>query len=45
MRVGDHQAHPGQAAVDEAGEELAPEHLVLRVADIDTEHFTVPGGA
>ena len=33
--VGDHQLDAGQAAVDEAGEELAPERLVLRVADID----------
>ena len=42
--VGDHQPHAGQAAVGELGEELAPERLVLRVADVDTEDFTMPVG-
>ena len=43
--VGDHQAHTAEAAVDEAGEELAPERFVLRVADVDTEHLTMAVGA
>ena len=44
MGVGDHEPHAGQAAIGEAGEELTPERLVLRVADIDTEHLTMPIG-
>jgi hypothetical protein len=39
--VGDHQLDAGDAAVGEVGEELSSEHVVLRVADIDTEHFAV----
>ncbi len=39
--VGDHQADAGEAAVGEVGEELAPERLVLGVADIEPEHLTV----
>ena len=47
--VGGHQAHTAQPAVDQPGQELAPERLVLRVADVDTEDFamavgTQPGG-
>lgn len=45
MGVGDHEFHSAQTALDEIAEELAPEHLVLRVADIDTEHLAVAVGS
>ena len=32
MLVGDHQLHPGQATLFQAGHEALPEHLVLAVA-------------
>jgi hypothetical protein len=33
--VGDHQLDPGQATLLQVGEEAAPEHLVLGVADVE----------
>lgn len=42
MRIGDHQTHAGKAAIDQAGQELAPERLVLRVANVDAEYLAVP---
>ena len=35
--VGDDQPHPGQAALLRRGQEAAPEHLVLAVADVEAE--------
>ena len=35
--VGDDQPHPGQAALLQRGQEAAPEHLVLAVADVEAE--------
>ena len=47
MLVGDHQAHPGQAALLQPGQEAPPEHLVLAVADVQAEDLpaTVGGDA
>jgi hypothetical protein len=42
MCIGDHEADPGEATLDQVGEELAPERLVLRVADVGTKELTVP---
>lgn len=37
VRVGDHQAHPGQAACFERAQELRPERLVFAVTDVEAE--------
>ena len=42
--VGDDQLDPVQAALLEGGEEPAPEHLVLAVADVQTEDLPLTGG-
>ncbi len=42
MAVGDHQPHPGEAALCKGGEELAPAALGLAVAQLGTEPLTVP---
>ena len=42
VRVGDDETHTGQAAVGQRCEELAPERLVLGVADIEAEDLTMP---
>jgi hypothetical protein len=47
--IGDDQPHPDQAAAFERGEEAAPEHLVLAVADVEAEDLAAavggdPGG-
>ena len=45
VRVGHDEADTVEAAVGEAGEELAPERLVLRVANVEAEDLTMPVGA
>jgi hypothetical protein len=45
VSVGDDEAETGETGVVESGEELAPERLVLRVADVDTERLAVAGSA
>ena len=42
VRVADDEAHTGESAVGEAGEELAPERFVLAVADIEAEDLAMP---
>ena len=42
--VGDDQAHTAQVAVLQRPQEASPEHLVLAVTDVDTEHFALAGG-
>ena len=47
--VGDHQPHPGQPAALQAVRNAAPEHLVLAVADVESEDLPAavggdPGG-
>ena len=42
VRVGHDEAHTGQTAVVQAGEELAPERLVLGVADIEPDDLAMP---
>ena len=49
MGVGGHEFHPGESAGVELAEELGPERFVLRVTDVDAEHFSAavvaqPGG-
>jgi hypothetical protein len=42
--VGDDEPNPGQAASFERGEEAAPEHLVLAVADVEAEDLAATVG-
>ena len=42
--VGDHQPHPAESALLQAGEEGPPEHLVLAVADVETEDLAAAVG-
>ena len=41
--VADRQAHPGQAALAKASEELDPERSGLDLADVDADHLAHPG--
>jgi len=41
--IGDDEFHAAEAALAQALEEAAPEHLVLGVADVDAEHLTFTG--
>src|SRR4029077_7992909 len=43
MRVGDDELHPGQAALDQATEEAAPERFRLGLADIEADHLAIAG--
>ena len=45
VRIRDDEADAVQAAVDQAAEELGPEGLVLRVANVHAEDFAVAVGA
>jgi hypothetical protein len=42
VRVRDDESDTGESAVVECGEELAPERLVLGVADIEPEELAMP---
>jgi len=42
--VGDDQPDPGQAALLAGAQEPAPEHLDLRIPDVETEHLPPAGG-
>jgi hypothetical protein len=42
--VGDHQLHPGQAAADQAAQELPPERLGLGCAHIQADDLPLPAG-
>jgi hypothetical protein len=42
--IGDHESNPAQAALAQALEEPAPEHLVLAVPDIEAEDLAFTGG-
>ena len=44
MGVGDHQLDAGQAAADQAAEELAPERLGLGRAHIQADDLPLAGG-
>lgn len=49
MCVKHDQADPAEVPVDQAAEELGPERFVLRITNINTQHFSVsvstePGG-
>jgi hypothetical protein len=44
VSIGDDEPHPAQAAVFQRSQERGPEHLVFRVADVDTEHLAVTVG-
>jgi hypothetical protein len=39
VRVGDDQLHAGQATLDQAAEEVAPERLRLRFAAVEADHL------
>ena len=41
--VGDGQLHAGQAAGDQAAQELAPERLGLGLADVEADHLAPAG--
>jgi hypothetical protein len=41
--VGDHQLHPGQAAADQAAQELPPERLGLGRAHVQAENLALAG--
>ena len=41
--VGDDQLHAGQAALDQAAQEAAPERLGLGLADVEADHLAVAG--
>jgi hypothetical protein len=43
MGVGDAQQHAAEAAGDEAAEEVAPEALRLRLADVEADHLAATG--
>ena len=40
--VGGDQLDPGQAALLQGAQEAAPEHLVLRIADVAAQHLPAP---
>jgi hypothetical protein len=41
VRVGDHELHAGQAALDQRAEDRAPERFGLGFADVERNHFAV----
>ena len=41
--VGDDQLHAGEAALDEAAQEAAPERFGLGLADVEADHLAVAG--